>query len=92
MIMSIPPMKDAPVSAKLDLQNRAVTVSPFTSTWVQWLTELFHAIEVLALAGTTAQRPNPAPAIGCTYFDTTLGRPIWAKTLTVWVDASGTPL
>lgn len=39
--------------------------------------------------GTTAQRPTGV-AIGYQYFDTTLGKPIFLKTLpAVWVDAAG---
>lgn len=40
---------------------------------------------------TTAQRPS-SPVIGQHMFDTTLGLPIWCKSLNpvVWVDASGT--
>lgn len=41
--------------------------------------------------GTTAQRPT-SPPVGMSYFDTTLGRPIWRKDTTSWVDATGTPV
>ena len=41
--------------------------------------------------GTTAQRPT-SPPVGMSYFDTTLGRPIWRKDATSWVDATGTPV
>lgn len=42
--------------------------------------------------GTTAQRPTTQLQIGDFYFDTTLGKPIWIKSLgpTVWVDGAGT--
>ena len=42
-------------------------------------------------SGTTATRPIPTH-IGQTHFDTTLGRPIWCKTVEtpVWVDSTGT--
>lgn len=45
-------------------------------------------------AGTTAQRPPNGP-VGMSYFDTTLGKPVWLKTASVggtpavWVDATG---
>lgn len=40
--------------------------------------------------GTTAQRPV-SPSINQQYFDTTLGEPIWCKSLgpVVWVNAAG---
>lgn len=41
-------------------------------------------------AGTTAARPTDAKA-GFSYFDTTLGKPVWLKTApSTWVDATGT--
>lgn len=42
-------------------------------------------------SGTTTQRPTPT-YIGQTHFDTTLGKPIWCKTISpiVWVDSTGT--
>lgn len=45
------------------------------------------------LSGTTANRPS-APRVGATYFDSTLGIPIWCKSLgpDVWVNASGVPV
>ena len=38
--------------------------------------------------GTTANRPTFDLQVGSTYFDTTLGIPIWYKG-TVWVNSSG---
>lgn len=40
-------------------------------------------------SGTTAQRPTSELAVGDTYLDTTLGKPIW-YTGSGWVDAAGT--
>ena len=40
-------------------------------------------------AGITADRPTAALHVGETYFDTTLGVPIWWNG-TAWVNASGT--
>ena len=39
-------------------------------------------------SGTTAQRPTGV-AVGFTYFDTTLGKPIYFKSTGVWVDSTG---
>jgi hypothetical protein len=47
------------------------------------------AAAVSPRSGTTANRPVGAAA-GFAYFDTTLGRPVWFKTGSTWVDAAGT--
>lgn len=44
-------------------------------------------------SGTTAQRPTQELVAGQTYFDTTLGQPIWwDAAAAVWVDATGAPV
>lgn len=42
-------------------------------------------------SGFSSNRPAPL-FVGQSYFDTTLGKPLWCKTLdpVVWVDATGT--
>lgn len=42
-------------------------------------------------AGTTAERPTRYLSPGSTYYDTTLGKPIWVNSINpiVWHDASG---
>lgn len=57
--------------------------------WTEFFTELVRLFNDLQRTGTTAQRPAPAPFIGFMHFDTTLNKPIWAKTSTVWIDATG---
>ena len=57
--------------------------------WTEFFAQLEDLFNDLQRTGTTAQRPNPAPFIGYMQFDTTLNKPIWAKTSTVWVDATG---
>lgn len=44
-------------------------------------------LQVVA-SGATGSRPTGVPA-GWQYFDTTLGKPVWLKTGTTWVDATG---
>ena len=66
---------------------------PITNTqpnWVRWFTFLVTAFNSLTATGTTAQRPTPAPFVGFMYFDTTLNKPVWAKTSTQYVFADGT--
>jgi hypothetical protein len=57
--------------------------------WTEFFTELVRLFNDLQRTGTTAQRPVPAPFIGYMHFDTTLNIPVWAKTSTVWIDATG---
>lgn len=58
--------------------------------WTRWLYALVAAFNTQSATGSTATRPIPAPFIGFQYFDSTLGRPVWAKTLTQYVFADGT--
>jgi hypothetical protein len=69
---------------------------PFTdhngrpAEWTDFFVQLVRLFNDLMRTGTTEQRPNPAPFVGFMHFDTTLGKPIWARTPTEWVDATGT--
>ena len=58
--------------------------------WTQWISMLEQLFNKLQGTGTTAQRPNPSPFIGFMYYDTTINKPIWAKTVTTWVYSDGT--
>lgn len=60
------------------------------AAWVQWISTLEQLFNKLQGTGTTAQRPNPPPFIGFMFYDTTINRPIWARSATVWVYADGT--
>ena len=64
------------------------------SEWVKWLTQLEEIVNSAQGTGATSQRPGLAPYVGYPFFDTTLGKPIWAKTVgatsTSWVFADGT--
>lgn len=59
---------------------------------MSWFSALYQQI-ILTIGnnGTTAARPTANLWVGQSYFDTTLGKPIWIKSLnpTVWVDATG---
>ena len=71
--------------------------APFTedngrpSTWIRWFSQFEQAFNQSQGIGSTALRPNPAPFVGFMYWDLTLGKPVWAKTLTTYVDATGAP-
>jgi len=56
--------------------------------WVSWFTTAYNILNATTLSGTTANRPVKFLYTSRTYFDTTLGKPIWYKTAG-WVDATG---
>jgi hypothetical protein len=60
--------------------------------WVQWFARLGVAFGANVESGTTANRPTGGLWIGRRYFDTTLGKPVYVKSLgpVVWVDGAGT--
>ncbi len=59
--------------------------------WVQWFNRVWEILTSVDDSGTTAQRPTVGLFVGRPYFDTTLGQPIWLKSVTptVWVTADG---
>lgn len=48
-------------------------------------------VDLASKRGNTASRPAPPPFLGCQYFDTDLGQPIWASSIgpNLWVNAAG---
>lgn len=62
-----------------------------TPNWVQWLTKLALFAGSVSDSGTTANRPTSGLFVGRPYFDTTLNKPIWLKTVSPadWIDATG---
>ena len=65
------------------------TVMP--QSWMQWIGKIRLYAGSLSESGTTAGRPTANLWVGRMYFDTTLGQPIWLKTVSPadWVDATG---
>lgn len=65
---------------------------PISSTWATWLNKLWMVAGSLDNSGTTAERPTKGLFVGRPYFDTTLGYPIWLKSVrpTVWCKHDGT--
>lgn len=65
----------------------------FTQPWLQWLTKAWLFIATIGDHGTTAQRPVTNLFIGRTYFDDTLGLPVFIKSVSagvaVWVNGAG---
>lgn len=72
------------------IQNPPIGEPMDGSVWQKWFWFLVGSVNLLTATGTTAERPNPAPFVGFMYFDTTINKPIWAKTLTQYVYADGT--
>lgn len=66
-----------------------------TRTWQAWFSSVYFWLRPIGASGTTTNRPVASGSIplyiGQTYFDTTLEKPIWLKSLnpTVWCDATG---
>lgn len=65
-----------------------------TPPFAGWFNKAFVLLFAVQQSGTTAQRPTTQMWVGRPYFDTTLNKPIWAKTISgitvTWVDATGT--
>lgn len=63
----------------------------WTPSWMQWLTRTHRAVLSVQQSGTTADRPDQLLWVGRTYYDTTLGKPIWLHAINpvVWHDGSG---
>lgn len=59
--------------------------------WAAWYTTAWNVLDSVENSGITADRPVKDLFIGRPYFDTTLGKPIWLKSVrpTVWVTADG---
>ena len=57
--------------------------------WVRWFNNVW--INANNESGTTADRPTKNLYVGKMYFDSTLGQPIWLKSVRpdVWVLATG---
>ncbi len=61
------------------------------ASWVQWISKVRTFAGSVSDSGATANRPTTGLFIGRQYFDTTLGKPIFLKTVSPadWVDATG---
>jgi len=69
-------------------------LTPPSEGWRSWFNAVYNVTNALTMSGPTAQRPVKLLWVGRTYFDTTLGLPIWLESITptVWIDATGTPV
>lgn len=77
---------DYPSNSQVVDSNGNAT-NPWQSVFSRWHTIIASAQQ----SGTTAQRPTKVLWIGRRYFDTTLGKPVYLKSInpSVWVDGAG---
>lgn len=78
---------DYPSNTQVVTENRMVT-TPWNQVFSRWQS----LISAIPQADTTANRPTAGLWIGRQFFDTTLGKPVYVKSIrpTVWVDGAGT--
>lgn len=72
-----------------DFQNGT---KPFGVAWTSFFEQIFNILTAMTQSGTTANRPTKFLWIGRNYFDTTLGYPVYVKSVgpVVWVNGAGT--
>lgn len=79
---------DYPSNTPVVEKDTGMATSPWQSVFSRW-----HSIIVTGQqSGTTASRPTDQVWVGRQYFDTTLGKPVYVKSVRpiVWVDSAGT--
>lgn len=81
--------------------QQALTVTPagaagggsavWTKAWANWMSQAWAILAAVEQSGVTANRPTTNLWVGRTYFDTTLGLPLWydGNVVTGWIDAAG---
>ena len=84
---------NSPPTTAVDTLN-GNQLAPPSEGWRAFFNAVFTICNALTTSGTTAQRPTTLLWIGRTYFDVTIGLPIWIQSTgpTVWIDAAGTPV
>lgn len=70
------------------VDGRQMVTTPWNQVFSRWQSIL----SAIQQSGTTANRPTAGLWIGRQYFDTTLNKPVYLKSLrpSVWVDGAGT--
>ena len=75
--------------------QQALTVTPtgaaWPKAWANWMSQAWAILAAVEQSGVTADRPTTNLWIGRTFFDTTIGLPIWydGNVVTGWIDAAG---
>lgn len=59
--------------------------------WGQWFARVHRIVSAVQSSGSTADRPTKVLWVGRTYFDTTLGIPVWVQSVSpvVWCNSVG---
>ena len=79
-------MKTAPAGLNIAMAGKApVRALP---DWYNWMIAITDVANHVRASGITSKRPTTKLFVGRTFFDTTLGKPIWYDG-TNWVDATG---
>lgn len=84
---------NSPPETAISALDQRGQLMPPSGGWRNFFVAVFNICNALTLSGTTAQRPTGFLFVGRTFFDTTLGIPIWVLTPTagavVWINAAG---
>lgn len=89
------PILPEPSSAQMGNEDKLLLYfQNFTDTLRRTFMKIAFTVNFnIAESGTTVNRPADANLrVGQPYFDTTLGKPVWVKTIgppAIWVDATG---
>lgn len=88
------PLIASPPNSPVDDMSMDGNLTAVSKDWRAWFVRAFQILLAITSSGTTGQRPASFSYVGRTYFDTTLGKPIWIQSLSpvVWCDATGTPV
>jgi hypothetical protein len=83
-------------SKNFDIPDNIAVVDPngnATVPWTQWIARVHRIVTAVQSSGLTAERPTSLLWVGRTFFDTSIGYPIWVQSINpvVWVDAFGNP-
>ena len=71
----------------VDANGKPTLLAP-SSEWLTFFNAAYQVCNAASMSGTTVNRPTKLLWTGRPYFDTTIGKPIWYKTVG-WVDATG---
>lgn len=78
----------SPGTSAVDEQDPQGSLVGVSTGWRNFFNSVFNVCNALTMSGITANRPTKGLWTGRMYFDTTVGKPIWFKTVG-WVDATG---
>jgi len=82
---------NSPPAGPVDTQAKDGVLRPPSEGWRSFFVALYNVCNGLTMSGPTAERPTVFLWVGRSFWDTTLGKPVFLKSITptVWVDATG---